>query len=89
VAATSRASLAYHRLLIARFAFILSRCLVSPLVYRSVGLDPWVAHAAALANPHHQQAIQFSGEKLVAYLSDNGLIAGPGRAWWRRSFLTG
>jgi hypothetical protein len=88
VAAASRAGLMYHRLLTARFAFIMSRCLVSPLVYRSVGLDPRVAHAAALANPHHQQAIRFSGEKLVAYLSDNGLIGGPGRVWWRRSFLS-
>lgn len=88
VAAASRAGLTYHRLLTARFAFIMSRCLISPLVYRSVGLDPRVARAAALANPHHQQAIRFSGEKLVAYLSDNGLIGGPGRAWWRRSFLS-
>ena len=88
VASTSRAGLAYHRLLTARFAFIMSRCLVSPLVYRSVGLDPRVARAAALANPHHKQTIRFSGEKVVAYLSDNGLIAGPGRSWWRRSFLS-
>jgi hypothetical protein len=43
--------------------------------------------AVTPANPHRQQAILFSGEKLVAYLSDNGLIAGLGRAWWRRSFL--
>ena len=88
VAATSRAGLEYHRLLTARLAFIMSRCLVSPLVYRSVGLDTRKARAAALANPHHQQTIRFAGEKLVAYLADNGLIGGPGRAWWRRSFLT-
>jgi hypothetical protein len=89
VATASRAGLAYHRLLIARFAFIMSRCLVSPLVYRSVGLDPQTARAAALANPQHQATIRFSGEKVVAYLSDNGLIAGPGQSWWRRSFLLG
>jgi hypothetical protein len=89
VATTSRAGLIYHRLLTARFAFVMSRCLVSPLVYRSVGLDPRAARAAALANPYHQQTIQFSGEKLVAYLSDNRLIGGPGLAWWRRSFLLG
>jgi hypothetical protein len=89
VAATGRAGLAYHRLLTARFAFIMSRCLISPLVYRSVGLDPRTARAAALANPHHRQTIRFFGEKLVGYLSDNGLIGTPGLAWWRRSFLTG
>lgn len=88
-AATSRAGLAYHRLLAARFALIMSRSLINPLVYRSVGLDPKAARAVALANPHHQATIRFAGEKLVAYLSDNGLIGGPGLRWWRRSFLIG
>jgi hypothetical protein len=89
VAATGRAGLAYHRLLTARFAFIVSRSLISPLVYRSVGLDPKAARAVALANPHHRETIRYSGEKLVDYLCDNGLIAGPGLRWWRRSFLIG
>jgi hypothetical protein len=89
VAATSRAGLAYHRLLAARFAFIMSRSLINPLVYQSVGLDPKAARAVALANPHHQASIRFSGEKLVAYLADNGLVGGPGLRWWRSSFLLG
>ncbi len=89
VAATGRAGLAYHRLLVARFAFIVSRSLINPLVYRSVGLDPKAARAVALANPHHQETIRYAGEKLVDYLADNGVMGGPGLRWWRRSFLLG
>jgi hypothetical protein len=87
VARASRAGLAYHRLLAARFAYVMSRSLISPLVYRSVGLDPKAARAVALANPHHQATIRFAGEKLVAFLSENGMIGGPGVRLWRSSFL--
>lgn len=87
VAATSRAGLSYHRLLIGRFAYVLSSSLISPLVYRSVGLDPRVARAAALANPNHLETLRFGGEKIVAFLSDNGLIGPPGLHWWRKSHL--
>jgi P-aminobenzoate N-oxygenase AurF len=87
VAAASRAGLAYHRLLAGRFAFIMSRSLISPLVYRSVGLDPKAARAVALANPHHQATLRFAGQKLVAYLSENGLIGGPSMRLWRSAFL--
>jgi P-aminobenzoate N-oxygenase AurF len=87
VAVTSRAAMAYHRAVTARFAFIVARNLINPLVYRSVGLDPHAAHAAALENPHYQQSLRFGGEKIVAFLADNGLIGSPGSYWWRRAFL--
>ncbi len=89
VAAVSRAELPYHRTLLARFAFIVSRSLISPLVYRSVGLDPRSARRAALANPHHRETLRFGGEKIVSVLADNGLIGGPSMQLWRRSFLLG
>jgi hypothetical protein len=41
-----------------------------------------------LANPQYRQTLRFGGQKIVAFLADNGLIGGPGRYWWRRSFLT-
>jgi para-aminobenzoate N-oxygenase AurF len=83
----SRAELPYHRALIGRTAYIVSRSLISPQVYRSVGLDPREAHRAALANPAHQETIRYGGEKIVAFLGDAGLIGRPGTYWWRRSFL--
>jgi hypothetical protein len=87
VASLSRAELPYHRALLARFAFIVSRSLISPLVYRSVGLDPRAARRIALANPHHRQTLRFGGEKIVSFLTENGLIGGPSAYLWRRSFL--
>jgi P-aminobenzoate N-oxygenase AurF len=87
VAGLSRAELPYHRLLLARVAHIVSRSLISPEVYRSVGLDPRAGRRAALANPAHQQTIRFGGEKIVAFLDEAGLIGAPGLHLWRRSFL--
>jgi hypothetical protein len=87
VAETNPAGLAYHRVLTARFAFIVARNLINPLVYRSVGLDPHMAHAVAWENPYYRQSLRFGGQKIVAFLADNGLVGSPGRYWWRRSFL--
>lgn len=89
VASLSRAELAYHRALLARFAFIVSRSLISPLVYRSVGLDPRETRRVALANPHHRQTLRFGGEKIVGFLAENGLIGRASAQLWRRSFLLG
>jgi para-aminobenzoate N-oxygenase AurF len=83
----SRAELPYHRALIGRTAFIVSRSLISPQVYRSVGLDPRQAHRVALANPAHQETLRYGGEKIVAFLAEAGLIGRPGTYWWRRSYL--
>ena len=83
----SRAELPYHQALLGRTAYIVARNLISPETYRSVGLDPQYAHRAALANPAHQETIRYGGEKIVAFLSEAGLVGGPGMPWWRRSYL--
>jgi len=83
----SRAERAYHRTVLARVAYIVGRRLVSPEVYRSVGLDPAAGHRAALANPHFQETLSFGGEKIVAFLDEHGLIGGPSVALWRKSLL--
>jgi hypothetical protein len=87
LAAMSRAELPYHRLLLARTGFIVSRSLVSPEVYRSVGLDPGQAKRAALANPYHRETIRFGGEKIMPFLADAGLVGAPAMRLGRRSFL--
>jgi len=89
VAAMSRAEIPCHRALLARFALIVSRSLISPQVYRSVGLDPRIARRAALANPHHRETLRFGGDKIVSFLAANGLVGGPSIRLWRRSFLLG
>jgi hypothetical protein len=83
----TRAELPYHRALLGRIAFIVARNLVIPEVYSSVGLDPRQAHRVALANPAYQETIRYGGEKIVAFLTENGLVGAPGMFWWRRSFL--
>jgi hypothetical protein len=83
----SRAELAYSRGLLARIGFAVTRSLISPEVYRCVGLGPHAARQAALANPYHQETICFGGEKIMAFLREAGLVGPPGMYWWRRSFL--
>jgi P-aminobenzoate N-oxygenase AurF len=87
VAATPRGELIYHRAVLARFALIVSRTLISPRVYASVGLDPRAARQVALANPYYRESLRYGGEKVVACLSENGLIGTPGVSLWRRSYL--
>ena len=89
VARMPRFELPFHRLTLARTAFILSRIMINPRVYQAVGLDPRVARRAALANPHHRETLRYGGEKLVGFLDESGLIGWPGGYLWRRSFLVG
>jgi len=87
VAGSSRLGLIYHRWLLARIAFILSRVLINPRVYAAVGLSPRQARRAALANPHFRATLKFGGEKLTGFLAEAGLIGRPGLFLWRRAFL--
>jgi len=76
-----------RKALLAHIAFIVSRSLINPEVYRSVGLDPRQTKKIALGNPHYQQTLRWAGEKLVAVFDDAGLIGRPGRHWWKASYL--
>jgi hypothetical protein len=87
VRAAGRGRLAFDRLVIGRAAFLCGTRLIHPGVYRSVGIDPAVGHRAARANPHFRETLRWSGERVVAYLDDLGLIAGPGARLWRWSGL--
>jgi hypothetical protein len=87
LARLSRAELPYHRVMLARTAFIVSRSLIHPEVYRSVGLDPDTAVRAARGNPSYQATLRYGGEKIVAFLADAGLVGPPATGLWRKSGL--
>jgi hypothetical protein len=89
VARLSLAELPVQRAVLGRVAFIVARYLISPEVYRSVGLDPVEARRAALANPAHHEAIRFGGEKIVAFLREAGMIGPPATHLWRRAHMIG
>jgi hypothetical protein len=87
VRAAGRRRLAFDRLVIGRAAYLCGTRLIHPAVYRSVGLDPAVGRRAARANPHWRETIRWSGERVVAYLTELDLIGGPGRRLWQLSGL--
>ncbi|MGA4544532.1 AurF N-oxygenase family protein [Uniformispora flossi] len=83
----NRAEMAFSRLVIARSAHVIARHLIHPGVYAAVGLDPKLARAEALANPHHHETLRAWARRLVKFFEENDLMAGPGLALWRRSGL--
>ncbi|MEV6601583.1 diiron oxygenase [Actinoplanes sp. NPDC051346] len=87
VRAAGKKRLAHDRVIIARSAYLAGRRLISPEVYRSVGIDPKVGVRAAWANPHHRETLRWAAEKVVAFLRELDLIGGPGMVLWRRSGL--
>jgi P-aminobenzoate N-oxygenase AurF len=87
MAKLSKPELLYQRELLAVVSFFITRSLINPAVYRTVGLDEKQAWRTALNNPRFQETIRWSGERIMAFLSESGLVGSPGMRWWRRSFL--
>lgn len=83
----SKPELAYQRWLIALVGFQVTHTLINPKVYANVGLNPSEAWHAAMESPHYQESIRWAGERIMAFLTDAGLVGVPGMHWWRRSFL--
>lgn len=83
----SKASLALHRVVIAQTAFMVARTLVNPRVYAAVGLDPREARRQALGNPRYQETMAWTGERVLSFLDEQGLIGAAQRPVWRRSLL--
>jgi hypothetical protein len=83
------AELPFQRMVLGRVAYIVARNLISPEVYRAVGLDPAQARRVALANPAHQETIRYGAEKIVAFLREAGLIGPPATHLWRRAHMIG
>ncbi|HVV10728.1 diiron oxygenase [Amycolatopsis sp.] len=87
MAKLSKAELPYQRWLIATVSFAITRSLINPAVYKAVGLRPREAWEAAMANPHFHETIRWSGERIMAFLTEAGLVGAPGMRLWRKSFL--
>ncbi|WP_250008640.1 diiron oxygenase [Actinoplanes sp. M2I2] len=87
VRTAGRSRLTFDKLVIGRAAYLCGTRLIDPGVYTSIGLSPSAGRAAARANPHFQETLRWSGERVVAYLTDLDLIDGPGKPLWRRSGL--
>ncbi|HEX6514677.1 MAG TPA: diiron oxygenase [Nocardioidaceae bacterium] len=83
----SRPSLAWHRHVTAQTALFVTRSLVHPGVYAAVGLDPRAARKEAYANPHYRQTLAWMGERVLAFLDEQGLIGRAQLPTWRRSLL--
>ncbi|HEV8563193.1 MAG TPA: diiron oxygenase [Actinophytocola sp.] len=83
----SRPMLELHRTVTAVVAYTVADILVHPRVYAAVGLDPKQARAVAAANPHHHETLRWMAEKIVAFLTDVGMIGGPSTALWRSAHL--
>ncbi|MGK5740408.1 AurF N-oxygenase family protein [Micromonospora sp. URMC 103] len=87
VAAAGPVAMAYARLLIGRAAYSISNRLVHPAAYAAVGIPPGVGRAAARANPHWRATLRWSAARVYDHLASLDLVAGPGRALWRRAGL--
>ena len=83
----SLAELPMQRAVLGRVALIVARHLISPEVYRSVGLDPAQARRVALANPVYHETIRYGGEKIVAFLREAGMIGPPATRLWRHAHM--
>jgi hypothetical protein len=83
----SRRRLAYHRELTGFGAFLAVRALLHPAVYQDLGVPAGRARRQARRNPHFARTLLWSGEKLVAFLTDAGMITRAQHHWWRRAGL--
>ena len=61
--------------------------LINPHVYAHVGLDPKVAARVARKNPHHRETRRWLAEKIMAFLTEQGMVSGPARAIYKRAHL--
>jgi P-aminobenzoate N-oxygenase AurF len=77
------------RLLSGHSAVLVSRSLIHPGVYASVGLDPHEAVAQVRASGHRNEIMRSSARRLTTFFDEIGVIAGPGRRMWHKSGLLG
>lgn len=78
---------AYHQFWTGFVSYFITLSLIHPRVYRAVGLDPRQAHKVAWNNPHYHAQLRWSGEKILGFLDEQGLVGGPGLYWFRKARL--
>lgn len=87
VAECNPAQRAYHQYWTALVSYCIVYSLINPHVYKAVGLSPKESHRVAWQNPHFQDTMHWSGEKIMSFLDEAGLIGKPGMRWWKRAYL--
>ncbi|NHD17968.1 MULTISPECIES: diiron oxygenase [unclassified Actinopolyspora] len=78
---------AHHQFMTALVGFCIVKALINPRIYEAVGLRPGIAYRVAMENPHWRETIRWSGEKIMAFLDESGLVGGPGMPLWRKAGL--
>ncbi|WP_092531240.1 AurF N-oxygenase family protein [Amycolatopsis arida] len=87
MAKLSKPELLYQRYLIALVSFAITRSLINPRVYLSVGISPREGFRTAWSNPHMHETMRYAGGKIMPFLQENGLVGAPGMHLWRHSHL--
>jgi hypothetical protein len=87
MARMGRTELMYQRELLAAVGLLICRSIINPRVYAAVGIDPKAGERVALANPHYRDTLHWSGERIMSFLDEVGLVGHPGMSLWRKSFL--
>jgi hypothetical protein len=83
----SRPRRAWHNLIAAIVSSIIVSVLIDPKVYAAVGLDPKEARRVARNNPHHQATVRWMGEKIMAFLDEQGMVTRTTRPIYRAAHL--
>lgn len=65
---------AYHQLMTALVSAAVVSVFISKDVYAAAGLDPREAVRAARRNPHHHESTRWMGEKVMSFLSEQGMV---------------
>ena len=77
----------FHQVFAALAAAIIAECIISPKVYRSVGLDEKQARRVAKQNPNFHETKTWMAEKIMPFLDEVGMINPVARWIYRRAHL--
>lgn len=83
----SRPRRAWHNLIAAIVSSVIVSVLIDPKVYAAVGLDPKQARRVARKNPHHRETVRWMGEKIMAFLDEQGMVTRATRPIYRAAHL--